>query len=61
MVPPAVKRVAYVGESGEIVDLAPEEAERVLGRDPELRRKWEEWYAKSGGRGGRSSSSTEIG
>lgn len=53
MVPPAVKRVAYIGEGGAIVELAPEEAERALGRDPELLRKWEEWDAKTGGRGGR--------
>ena len=28
------------GEDGGIVDLAPEEAELLLGRDPELLRKW---------------------
>ncbi len=47
---PAVKRVAYIGEDGEIVDLAPEEAEQVLRRDPELLRKWQEWAARRQGR-----------
>jgi hypothetical protein len=48
-----VRRVAYVGAGGEIVELAPEDAERVLERDPALGREWQKWDAMSGGRGGR--------
>ena len=46
-------RVAYVDEDGETVDLAAGDAERVLARDPGLRRGYAKWRATTGERGGR--------
>jgi len=48
-----MKRVAYIDGDGETVDLTPEDAERVLERDPELRREYDKWTAMTGARGGR--------
>jgi len=48
-----VTRVAYVDEAGETVDLALGDAERVLARDPGLRREYARWQAMTGERGGR--------
>jgi hypothetical protein len=49
----ASAEVAYLGRRGEIVELAPEEAERVLRRDSELAREWQSWSAKAAAGGGR--------
>ncbi len=46
-------RVAYVDEDGETVELATPDAERVLARDPGLRREYARWQAMTGERGGR--------
>ena len=46
-------RVAYVDEDGETVELAAGDAERVLARDPGLRREYARWQAMTGERGGR--------
>ncbi len=46
-------RVAYVDEDGQTVDLAPEDAVRVLARDPGLRREYARWQAMTCERGGR--------
>ena len=46
-------RVAYVDEDRETVELATPDAERVLARDPGLRREYARWQATTGERGGR--------
>ena len=45
-------RVASVDEDGETVDLARGDAERVLARDPGLRREYARWQAMTGEGGG---------
>ena len=46
-------RVAYVEEDGETAELAAGDAERVLARDPGLRREYARWQAVTGERCGR--------
>ena len=46
-------RAASVDEDRETVELAAGDAERVLARDPGLRRGYARWRAMTGERGGR--------
>jgi hypothetical protein len=48
-----MRRVAYLGADGEPVELSPEEAARVLERDPGLRAEHDKWLGVTGGREGR--------